>query len=477
MYSLNNPKKKVVGLISPLQMTGGFTMDPRTRQPVQTQAWQIAGQIRGTFELRPLNGPQTEIPKDVDVLMIAHPKGLTDGTLFAIDQYVLRGGRAIVFVDPFCESDESAGQDPTARFSEFTKLLDAWGVDVVRGKIAADKTLAKQVMWGMSQSRAERVTYVPYIGIGPEQLTKEDPVTGQLQMVNFATAGFIRPRADAVAAEGQPAPPAGPKAKIEPLAVTTASAWEMPVMEVAMPQGPDPRGMLEHYQAGKEPLVLAARLSGEVNSAYPGGVPAGGAGAGATAAIPAGLAKGSLNVILVADADMLADNQWIRVQNFFGQTIGQKMADNGDFVINALDNLSGSTELMSVRARPSELRPFDLVMKMQKEAEERYAEQQKALNLKLEDTQQKLQALQSRRGADEKSYVLSPEQQAELEKFKGEYAETRKQLRAVKLNLTRDIETLGTKLRMINTALIPVLVTIVAVMLGGWRAARRRRRA
>jgi len=467
LYSLNNPKKKVVGLISALQLSGGFTMDPRTRQPRQMPAWQIAEQIRGTFELRPLNGPQKEIPADVDVLMIAHPKGLTDETLFAIDQYVLKGGRAIVFVDPFCESDESAGQDPTARFSEFTKLLDAWGVEVVRGQIAADKTLAKQVMWGSSQARAERVMYVPYIGLGPAQLTKEDPITGQLQMVNLASSGFIRQKEGTGTESGN-----GVKASIAPLAMTTDRPWAMPVMELLGQMGPDPRAMLEHYQAGSAPLTLAARLSGEVNSAFPAGVPS--AEAGKPAVAP-GLLKGTLNVILVADADMLADNQWIRVQNFFGQNVGQKLADNGDFVINALDNLSGSTDLMAVRARPTESRPFDLVLTMQKQAEERYAEQQKALNLKLEETQRNLQALQAQRGADDKSLVLSPEQQAELEKFKGELASTRKQLRAVKLDLSRDIETLGTKLRMINTALIPVVVTIVAVGLGAFRASRRRR--
>lgn len=470
VYALNNPKKKVVGLITPLQMAGGFTFDQRTRQPVRTPSWQIAEQVRGTFELRQLSGSLAEIPKDVDVLMVAHPKNLDDQTLFAIDQYVLKGGRMVAFVDPFCETDESAGQDPTARFSEFTKLLDAWGVEVVRGQIAADKALAKVVRFGNPQ-RPETITYVPWIGVDAAHMTKEDPITGQLQTLNFASSGFIREKAAATSADAPPA--AGlHKATIAPLATTTDKAWEMPVMELALPTGPDPRSMLEHYQAGTKPLVLAARLSGEVQTAFPAGVPSTDP---AKPAIPAGVQKGTINVVLVADADMLSDNQWIRVQNFFGQTLGQKVADNGDFVINTLDNLSGSSDLIGVRARPSEQRPFDRVQAMQKNAEETYAAEQKLLNTKLQDTMRRLEELQAKRGTDDKSLVLSPEQQKVLDDLKVEYAGTRKQLRRVTHGLSQDIETLGMKLRLINIALIPALVTVGALGLAGMRAARRRR--
>jgi ABC-type uncharacterized transport system involved in gliding motility auxiliary subunit len=248
----------------------------------------------------------------------------------------------------------------------------------------------------------------------------------------------------------------------------------MPVMELLSPTGPDPRGMLEHYQAGTAPLVVAARLSGEVETAFPAGVPSTDA---AKPAVPAGVQKGSINVVLVADADMLSDNQWIRLQTLFTQTIGQKIADNGDFVANALENLSGSSDLIGVRARPNEQRPFDLVQQMQKQAEERYAAEQKLLNEKVQQTQRDLQVLQAQRGADDKSMVLTPDQQKKLDELRVELAGTRKQLRAVKHDLSRDIEALGMKLRVINIALIPALVTLGAVGLAGMRAARRRRGA
>jgi ABC-type uncharacterized transport system involved in gliding motility auxiliary subunit len=468
LYSLNNPKKKVVGLISSLQLTGGFSFNPQTRQPVQTPAWQVAQYIRGTFELRPLGTGVTSIPEDIDVLMIVHPKNLSDETLFAIDQFVLKGGRVLAFIDPFCESDEQAGQDPTQRFSQFSKLLDAWGVEVVRGRIAADKAQGQTVVIG-GQQRPERVLYVGWLGVKGDQITKDDPITGQLQMLNFATAGHIRAK-DVPTPEGkQPL-----KAGIAPLATTTAGAWEMPVEEVLFQ--PDPRTILEHYQAGTQPLTLAARLSGMVRTAFPDGIPSSDPDKPAT---PPGLtqSEGSINVILVADADMLADSQWVRVQNFFGQQLAQAFANNGDFVINALDNLSGSRDLIMVRARQERYRGFEVVDAMRRRAEERFAAEQKALQMKVQDTQTRLMELQAKRGSEEGSFMLSPEQEAELAKLRAEFAESRKQLRAVRRNLTKDIEALGTKLKFINIALVPALVTIGAVGMGALRAARRRRGA
>ncbi len=470
LYSLAKPKKKIVGLISSISINGGFSFNPQTRQPTQTPAWQIIEQLRTQFEVRPLTGTVAEIPSDVDVLMIVHPKALDESTLFAIDQYILKGGRAIAFVDPFCESDEAGAQDPTQRASNFDRLLDAWGVEVPHGSIAADKDLAKMVLMG-SQQRPDRVTYVGWIGIKGDGLAKDDPTTAQIGVLNFATAGFIRAKAAPAGADGA-APPETPHAVITPLASTTKTAWQMPVAEVLFQ--PDPRQMLEHYQPGAQALVVAARLTGDVPTAFPQGVPPIDSN---TPAKPPGALKSEkgINVILVADVDMLSDTQWVRVQNFFGQQMAQKIADNGDFVINAVDNLSGSSDLIAVRARRGEARPFDLVEKMQRQAEERYAAEQKLLSIKLQETQTKLGELQAKRGADQNSFVLTAEQQAEVDRFRKEMLDTRKQLRAVKLSLNKDIETLGTKLKFINIGLIPLLVALGAVGLGALRASRRRR--
>jgi ABC-type uncharacterized transport system involved in gliding motility auxiliary subunit len=212
-----------------------------------------------------------------------------------------------------------------------------------------------------------------------------------------------------------------------------------------------------------------------VPSAFPNGAPPPAENSAAAAPPGPGLAKsnGSINVVLIADADMLSDGLWVRQQNFFGQTLSQKIADNGDMVINALDNLCGSNELMSVRARKSEQRPFEVVEKMRREAQDRFRAQEEELNTKLRATEAELQKLQAEKGK-ENQFVLSADQQKALEKFRADYADTNKKLRQVRLSLNKDVEGLGTRLKFINIGLIPVVVSIAALGLGAFRAARRR---
>jgi ABC-type uncharacterized transport system involved in gliding motility auxiliary subunit len=474
LYSLGHPKKNVVGLISSLPINGTFTFDQRTRQPQRVPAWQVMEEARKQFEVRPLGAQVKTIADDIDVLMVVHPKKLDDATMYAIDQFVMKGGRLMVFVDPLCEADDQQGQpgQPVDRASDFTKLLDAWQVEITPGKLAADKELALPVGVG-NQQRPERVPFVLWMHLKKGQVAADDPVTGQLEGINVASAGVIRPKAPPPSPVGVTPPPPPPHATIVPLLKTTAKASEMPAELLAMQ--PDPKAILSMFTPGTEELVVAARLTGEVPSAFPNGPPAPAENSPLTTPPGPGLTKsnGPINVVLVADVDMLADQFWAQQQQIFGQTFVQKFADNGDFVINTLDNLSGSTDLMSVRARKGEARPFERVETMRRSAQDKYRLEQEELEKKLRTTEQELQKLQASKGAD-KQFVLSPEQQKKLDEFRAEYLNTNKQLRAVRLNLNKDIETLGTKLKFINIAAIPVVVSLGALGLGAIRSARRR---
>ncbi|MBL8999964.1 MAG: Gldg family protein [Phycisphaerae bacterium] len=479
IYSLANPKKKVVGLISSMPIEGGWAMDPMTRQPRQNQPWYVANEIRNTFELRNLGKEIGTVPDDVSVLMVVHPKDLSERTLYAIDQFVMNGGKAMLFVDPNCDSDRESNpqmqQMPGSKSSNLTKLLAAWGVEVLPDKFAADFNNALRVN---TQQRGEVVPYLAYMKADGEQLAKDDPVTGQVRTVNFATPGIIksRPVSDSPPAkEGEPAPTPGLAATIVPLVRTSDRAMAMPTATIAFQA--DPKQLLKEYQPGSESLTLAARLGGRVKSSFPGGPPAaeGETPEDADKAKAAHLteSKEPINVILIADVDFLADQMWVRLQNFFGQQLAQKLADNGDLVMTALDNLSGSTDLISVRAREVSARPFSRVERMQKDADQKYLQEQQALERKVEETQQKISQLQAdKKGED--AFVLTPEQQAEIEKLRKEYADTRKQLRDVKSSLRKDIEGLGTKLKFINIGLLPGLVALGAMSLGAYRVSRRR---
>ncbi|MFA6045663.1 MAG: Gldg family protein [Phycisphaerales bacterium] len=464
VYSLANPKKPIVGMISGLPFDGGFTFDPMTRQPQQTPPWRISTEIKGLYEVRTLNDTK-EIPADITILMVAHPKNLSDATLFAIDQYVLRGGRLLVFTDPYCENDKAPipnGMNQGGEASSLEKLMDAWGVEMIPGKIAADRDLALRIYAPAANGKQEPVPYVVWLNLQDKSLSKEDAVTSNLRQLLFATPGALQAKKDAK--DG---------ATITPLVHTTAAGSLIPRDLMTMP--PDPKALLKQYTPGTSELTLAARLSGNVKSAFPDGPPKPPEGQEPSPLPKDGVlkeSKGSISVICVADCDMLSDNMWMREQDFFGQKVVRRISDNADFVLSALDNLTGNDDLISIRARRESNRPFTTVDTMQRRADQTLVAQQSVLEQKMEETQKRLLELQNQRD-DKGSIIASPEQVKEIAQFKSDYAETRKKLRQVKLELNKDIEHLGALLKIINTAMMPLLVALFALLLYLFRKTRR----
>lgn len=480
IYTLANPKKPVVGLITSLPMSGGFTMDPRTRQPVQTEPWRIMTELDGVFEVRPIEASATSIPADVGVLWIVHPKNLSESMVYSIDQFILNGGRALIFVDPLCENDVEGGPtNPTgSRTSNLPKLFNAWGIEMVPDRLAADREFAVRVT--LPGQNREAIPYVAWMQITEKTIDRGDAVTGQLSRLTIATSGAWRNIAATPTDAGAPVPniaaPSGSAATLTPLVTTSNDSMLMPASAIGLQ--PDPKSLLNAFVKGDVPLTLVARVSGNVKSAFPNGKPAPAPDAEAPATPDAphvAESKTPINVIVVADADCLADTFWSRPENFFGQIVGyRKFADNGDFTANALDNLSGSSDLIAIRARDVAARPFTLVDRMRRDAESVYLAEQQVLQTKLADTQAKIRELQSARGDSPEAIVLSPEQEAEVEKFQAELVATRKQLRDVQFNLNRDIESLGTRLKLVNIGAMPVLLAAGAFLVAGWRASRRR---
>jgi ABC-type uncharacterized transport system involved in gliding motility auxiliary subunit len=176
-------------------------------------------------------------------------------------------------------------------------------------------------------------------------------------------------------------------------------------------------------------------------------------------------------MIVVADVDILSDRLWVQQQNFFGQRIANAFASNGAFVVNALESLLGSAELIAVRSRATYSRPFTKVEELRVEAEAEYRETEQRLQSELAETERRLGELQSSR-EDTGNILMSPEQQTEVDRFIDQRAAIRKDLRAVQRNLDKNIEQLGTRLKIINTALVPALLTVF-VLFAVWRRSRR----
>jgi ABC-type uncharacterized transport system involved in gliding motility auxiliary subunit len=206
-----------------------------------------------------------------------------------------------------------------------------------------------------------------------------------------------------------------------------------------------------------------------VKTAFPNGAPA-----GATAPEGGALKESTkpLNLLVFADTDMLMDYLWVRTQNFFGQRVAQAWANNGDLVANALDNLAGSTDLISVRGRATFTRPFERVEALRRQAEDKFRATEKQLESELQQTEEKLTTLQSKRN-DQSSMILSPEQEQELARFQEEKTRIRRELRSVRLGLDQDITRLGTVLKVVNIALVPLAFALIAVAIGFWRRRKR----
>jgi ABC-type uncharacterized transport system involved in gliding motility auxiliary subunit len=476
IHSLAVPKKTVVGLVTALPLEGDImaAMQGRPLEP-----YTIIDQLRQLYELRTLSTEFDKVADDVDVLLIAHPQNLSDKTLYAIDQFVMRGGKALVFVDPYSETQAAhanrmAPGGPGA--SNLDKLFAAWGVEMAKDKVAGDRRVARRVNAGTS-GRAQAVSYVAWLALKEENFNHDDPITGDLTQINMATAGILTP-AD------------GAKTRFEPLITTSTDAEEIPVEKV---KGlPDVAGLLNDFKSENKKLTLAARITGPADTAFPNGPPSAkddkdkddkdkdaDKDKDKTDPAPAPqikIAAEPINVVIVADTDILDDRFWVQVQDFFGQRVAVPSAGNGDFVTNAVDVLSGGNDLLGLRTRGTSARPFEVVQEIQRVADDRYQARAKQLEQELKDTQAKIKELQGK-DSGQPNVTLTAEQSQTIDNFRAQMLQIRQQLRQVQLNLRQNIDGLKRWLELWDIGFVPLLVGLAALILGIVRMQRRKRRA
>lgn len=448
--SLAQDARPVVGLMTTLAMGPGF--DPSAGRP--TQGWVIESEMRNLFDVRHVEPTARSIDADIKALVVVHPRHLSPDTLYAIDQFVLRGGHLLAFVDPNAEQQPpGASADPTQaafedKSSDLPELFKAWGVAYDPGRVVLDAQRALEIQ---TQQGAPPVRHLAVLGLTRDDANPDDVVSAQLGTINVSSAGSFA-LAD------------GATVALEPLLQTSASAALVDAERVRLL--PDPDQLRADFNPTGERYALAVRLVGSLPSAFP---QRSGDGHLSESSEPA-------NVILVADTDILGDRLWAQVQQFFGQRVVNAFASNGDFVINAIDNLIGSGDLIAVRTRAGSSRPFTTVEALRVEADARFRAKEQELQARLQQTEDKLTALQQAR-PDGGALALNPEQQEELLRFQDEKLRIRKDLRQVRRQLDEDIQVLGRKLKLLNIAGMPLLLTLGALAVGGWRTRRRRRAA
>jgi len=459
--SLANPQRTVVGLVSGIGMSANF--DPQSQQ--MTEPWVAYEQVGQQLDIRDLGTTFEEIEPDVSLLWIVQPKDLGTATVYAIDQFIMRGGKALIFVDPVADADPASvqgmpqGMPPMGQGSDLPALFEAWGLEFSATEVVADAQLAMQISAGPG-GRPTR--HFGYLGLTADRMNAGDIVTADLSAINMATAGHFRVADDSAAS-------------LQPLLRSSPVSATMPAARFSFL--PDPSSLQDGFVPLDTEFVLAARVSGTLPSAFPDGPPPnsvsseeGDLPAEQTAVEHLAAAVQPANLIVVGDVDMLSDPMWVQVQRFFGQRIANAFASNGAFVANAIENLSGSSDLIGVRSRASYTRPFTRVEAIRVAAEARFRETEQRLQSELAETERRLVELQSSR-EDGGNILLSPEQQGEIDRFVDQRAAIRQDLRAVQRGLDQDIENLGTVLKIINISLVPLLLTIF-VLFAAWRRTR-----
>lgn len=447
---VSSPERPTLGVMSALPVMGDGPMPyamPDQPQPRRRQPWIAFEELSQDYDMRLIEAGTGEIDPAIDVLIVVHPKDFSEETFFAIDQFVLRGGRLIAFLDPLSLTESFLARregDPahTKPASDLGPLPAAWGVSYEPEKILADLAASTPISSGRNHVEESPV----FLTLRSENMNRENTVTAHLDSLMMAMAGVF-----------SHSEPEG--LSIEPL--LTSSRQSQLIDSMAAQLGTE--WIRRDFQSDQVARTLALRLHGHFTSAFPGGMP-----------MPdnedsdAGFLEESIipgTVILVGDSDMLYDEFAVQEHTFFGQRAYQPVNDNINFLVNAVEQLAGGPSLIAVRARGRFERPFHRVLALQREAQERWLAEERALQQKLEITRERLHALEAERDASQR-FILTPAQERELEQFRREKLKTQRELREVRRSLREDIERLGVKVKAFNILFVPALVCLAGLSFG-----------
>lgn len=442
-----------IALFAGLEVQGGF--DFMTRQP--TPPWAAFSQLEQLYSIEALAPDFDHINDDVRLLMLVHPGTLPEKSLRAIDRYALAGGAVLVFVDPLAERAVGNMFGAAAETSsDLAPLFKAWGVEYDPKVVLGDAQLAVPV------ASNEMGRPAPHLGIqqfSQGEFPQDDPVTARLERLHAASAGVIRPRPGATSV-------------FTALIESSDQAMLMPAEKIA--QLAEHTTLYNGFQPSGERYAVAARISGKIGSAF---APAAGTAAAAPISTPVSAADASAaesgaksaNILIVADTDMLSDRLWVQIQNYMGREVAAAFADNGTFLVNAVDSLMGSADLMGIRGRGRYERPFTVVDDLERAAQMDLQAKQQELETQLLDTDTKLQALEAKKQQDATAFELDAAQVQELERFLAEKVRIRRELREVQHQLGSDIESLGAWLKMWNILLAPLILVLLVFGVARWR--------
>jgi len=466
IQGLQNPEKKTVGIITSLPVFGSGARAPRPGQPPSPQ-WIFVTELKKIYDVQQIKPSVRLIDPSLDLLMVVFPKDMSPQLEYAIDQYVLSGGNALIFVDPLCVSYRSGGQQDFMRSSgtALDRVFNAWGVKMDSAKAIADYGQPTQVRTS-NQSTEENPLMVSARG---EAFNREDVITAGLESMLFPVAGAI------VRTEDKDKAVSIKDYAFETLVDSSEEAAVVDAFKAFL--GAD--AVKKDFVPAKKRFNIIVRVRGVFKTAFPDGPPK--PKSPDTPPVDESKypqlkeGKKPATLVIVSDADMLADNFYVQRRNLFGLNVSEMFNDNLNFLSNSSEMLTGSDELIGLRSRGKIERPFTAVLALKKRAKAQWMDKEKELVRQIEETNRKLQQLEREKDASQKM-IISPQQEAEVAKFKEQKQQISRELKQVRKNLASEIETLGATLKGFNIFLMPLLVSIVGVCFAAYKQRKLRRK-
>ncbi len=445
--SVGRPTKPKVGLLSTIPLEGG----PDPRNPMQMKGPPtVIEQLREQADVVTVDPAADALPAgDIAALVLVQPRKLSEGMLRAIDAWAVAGKPLIVLADPYAETD--SGPDAAAMGAkrggttyDLGPLPAAWGVDIPKDMVIGDLTYATRIQARAANGGMRELDYPAWLSMTSDALAKDDPLVGGLQALNMMSAGEIK-RLE------------GARCEVRPLVSSSDRSQLIQTLKLGF--FGDPEQLLKDFKPDGTRKALAARVTGEISSAFPGA--------------DGKAATGKANILLFADADLVADDTWVIDDRVAGMSVGKRaIADNGPLLLNAVELAAGNPALAEIRARGKFRRPFTVVEEMRRDAETRFIAREKELQDEIQRTELQIGELQRERTADgAQAIVLTPEQAKRVEELQQRMVEARKELRQVQHGLRKDVEGLGTRLLVVNAVAWPLMVAAAALL---WYVARGR---
>jgi ABC-type uncharacterized transport system involved in gliding motility auxiliary subunit len=458
IYKLSNPQKMTIGYMAGVPIEGNFS--PQGQMP----PWRVLGQLRDFYDMRRVSMVHGKVEDGIDMLILFQPAGLIEEEVYAIDQFALSGKPVIVLADP---NVEVQGQE-VMRFAAGEKLLEmlkTWGVEMSHDKVIGDMDNARRIQFGAPGGQPEIAKYLLWQVFGLPNIDVNDPVFAGVSRLAFATPGPLLPVE-------------GATTKFSPLVISSANSQ---IFDAVKAGQPDPQVLLDEFKSGGKPLNVAGRLRGTAKSVFganaPAFKPAKADDGKKPEPLPAHRPTGTINVVVVSDIDWLFDRFWVSVTQVLGQEIVRQIANNGDLLINLAENMLGGNELIGVRGRGVNERPFVYVQNLERAAEAKYRAQEQVLNAKLKGVQDKIAQMQVRdsaAGAKDAEIILTKEDSETLLSFRAEMINVRRQLREVQRALRQEIEHTEFGVKALNIAAVPLLIAIGGIIVLAMRRRRRR---